>query len=299
MVISMAVAAPKFTQQIKRDREIEMIHRGEQYARAIKRYYKKTGRYPTRIEELENTNNIRFLRKRYKDPMTPDGKWRLVRYGEVQLGQSGAGGGTVGTPAGQAGNSPSGAATGDAGGGTPSGASAPSTGDTGSSSGFSSGGSSSGFGSSFGGGSGGSLFGGSSGSSGSLFGSGSGTTGTTGSSGSSLFGSSGSTTGTAGAGQTFGGGPIVGVASLSEKQGIHEFNNKKQYNQWLFVYDPTQDPQGTRLIKGPYNPKAFVGTAQGGIGQPVGGGTGATGLGGGPQGQPNPTPNPATPFKPQ
>ena len=69
---------------MKRDREEEMIHRGVQYSRAIRRFVKKTGRYPTRLEELENTNNIRFLRKRYKDPVT--GKdFKLLHVGEVQL----------------------------------------------------------------------------------------------------------------------------------------------------------------------------------------------------------------------
>src|SRR5207302_8987515 len=52
---------------IKRDREEEMIHRGVQYSRAIRAYYKKFGRYPATIENLENTNQMRFLRKRYKD----------------------------------------------------------------------------------------------------------------------------------------------------------------------------------------------------------------------------------------
>ena len=50
-----------------------MIHRGVQYARAVKLYYRKYGSYPTSIEQLENTNKIRYLRKRYKDPMSPDG----------------------------------------------------------------------------------------------------------------------------------------------------------------------------------------------------------------------------------
>src|SRR6202166_3834440 len=56
--------------QIKRDREQELIHRGVQYSRAIRRYVKKFGRYPSRIEELESTNNVHYLRKRYKDPIT-------------------------------------------------------------------------------------------------------------------------------------------------------------------------------------------------------------------------------------
>ncbi len=46
-----------------------MIHRGVQYSRAIRTYYKKFGRYPTKLEDLDNTNNMRYLRKHYKDPM--------------------------------------------------------------------------------------------------------------------------------------------------------------------------------------------------------------------------------------
>src|SRR6266581_6190100 len=70
--------------QIKRDREEELIHRGVQYSRAVRRYFKKFGRYPTRIEELESTNNLRFLRKRYKDPIT--GKdFKLLHLTDVQI----------------------------------------------------------------------------------------------------------------------------------------------------------------------------------------------------------------------
>src|SRR6202142_1429855 len=65
--IALLAVLPDTAQQIKRDQEEEMCHRGTQYMRAIKKFYTKFGRYPTRIEELENTNNLRFLRKRYKD----------------------------------------------------------------------------------------------------------------------------------------------------------------------------------------------------------------------------------------
>jgi len=63
-----------------------------------------------------------------------------------------------------------------------------------------------------------------------------------------------------------GGGAILGVGSVSEAKGFHEYNQKSQYKQWLFVYDPSQD-RGN-LITGPYNPKAFVG--QGQVGTPAG-----------------------------
>src|SRR5690348_12028725 len=80
---------------IKRDREEEMIHRGVQYSRAIRAYYKKFGRYPATIENLENTNQMRFLRKRYKDPL--NGKdFKLLHFGEAKMGLAGmVGGGMI------------------------------------------------------------------------------------------------------------------------------------------------------------------------------------------------------------
>jgi len=53
-------------------------------------------------------------------------------------------------------------------------------------------------------------------------------------------------------GQVFGGGPIVGVASISKKKTIREFNKKSKYNEWQFVYDPSADRGG--LITTPYQP---------------------------------------------
>ncbi|MGH9509296.1 MAG: hypothetical protein ACRD2Q_07810 [Terriglobales bacterium] len=102
LLIAMTRSAPDVAHQIKREREQELIERGTQYARAIGRFYRKFGRYPSRIEELDNTNNIRFLRRRYKDPMTPGGEWRFVRFGEARLGSRGGSSapGGIGTPAG-------------------------------------------------------------------------------------------------------------------------------------------------------------------------------------------------------
>ena len=90
ITIAAVVTAPIIAHQMKRDREEELIHRGVQYSRAMKHFYKKFGHYPTRIEELENTNNVRFLRRRYKDPIT--GKdFKILHLGDVQMGVGGAG----------------------------------------------------------------------------------------------------------------------------------------------------------------------------------------------------------------
>ena len=86
MLIAMAVEAPRIAQQIKREREEELVHRGRDYATAVKRFvHKNGGRYPISIDQLEDTNHIRFLRKRYKDPITGESEWRLVHFGEAQV----------------------------------------------------------------------------------------------------------------------------------------------------------------------------------------------------------------------
>jgi type II secretory pathway pseudopilin PulG len=86
LVMAAAVALPKINHELERDREEEMVHRGAQYARAVRSYYRKFGRYPASIEQLEDTNHLRFLRQRYKDPVT--GKdFQLLRYGQVRLSQ--------------------------------------------------------------------------------------------------------------------------------------------------------------------------------------------------------------------
>src|ERR1700722_1010722 len=78
---------------LRREPETEMIHRGVQYSRAIRNYYKKFGRYPTRLEDLDNTNNLRYLRKHYKDPVT--GKdFKLLHYGDPGVSLTGSVGST-------------------------------------------------------------------------------------------------------------------------------------------------------------------------------------------------------------
>src|SRR5271170_3730191 len=85
ILLSLAIAAPKVAQSIQRDRELELVHRGEQYKRAIKLYYRKFGAYPSSIDQLINTNQIRFLRKRYTDPMTGKDDWKIIHFGEAHV----------------------------------------------------------------------------------------------------------------------------------------------------------------------------------------------------------------------
>ena len=241
MVIGLGIIIPTITFEIKRDREEEMVHRGTQYSRAIRAYYKKFGRYPAKLEDLESSNNLRFLRKRYKDPLT--GKdFQLLHFGDVKLTmgmgvggagvagmlQGGAGGinpqmlaqnpGLAGalaanTMAGMTQNQPnlnqslnpqSGADSSQTGPGGQGGANSDNgNGNNGNNS------------------------------------------GSNGTGGGFLSGPPGGT-------GTIGGGPIVGVASASKKETIREYNHKKKYNEWQFIYDPGTDRGG--LITTPNQP---------------------------------------------
>ena len=209
LAIAAAAIAPTLAFQIRRDREEELIHRGVQYSRAVRRYVKKFGRYPTRLEELESTNNLRFLRRQYKDPIT--GKdFKLLHLGEVQ---SNFGGGMVGANAPGAhpgvptlGGAAMGFAMAQS--GQPGSTNAPAV------------------------------------------------------SGEDTVGQSDATAGNAQrdsgttevnlSSRVFGGGPIVGVVSISKDESVREFNKKKHYDQWQFIYDPATDRGG--LLNTPAQP---------------------------------------------
>ena len=120
MLLATISIAPNILTQGRREREAEMIWRGKQYARGIKLYFRKTGKFPTSMEDLTKPKlgNLRFMRQAYKDPMNAkDGEWRLIYVGPtgqligslrpqqtIQLSGLGRGTGTnFGTPAAQIG----------------------------------------------------------------------------------------------------------------------------------------------------------------------------------------------------
>ena len=78
VAINLYMEVPRLAFQAQRQKEQMLMERGEQYKRAIQLFVRKMSRYPATIEELESTNNIRFLRHRYTDPMTGKDKWRLI-----------------------------------------------------------------------------------------------------------------------------------------------------------------------------------------------------------------------------
>jgi len=233
LAISLTVAAPNMARSIQRDRDLETFHRGMQYRRAIQLYYRTFHAYPPNVDALVNTNNIRFLRKKYIDPITGKDDWKPIMFGQNKtptamgffgqplagnastiagIGPSGGTGGLPGNTNSTSGSSGSGFSLGSFSSGfsdtdsdqTPSAGASSSTGNSSDNSGNSPG------------------------SAGSAAGSTSGDNSSTG-------------TGTGSSGPTFGGAGIIGFSPASPKTSILIYKKKQHYNEWEFTYDPLSD----------------------------------------------------------
>lgn len=179
VLIALSAGLPKIATELRRQREDELIHRGAQYTRAIRQYYRRVGGYPLNLDQLEDTNHMRFLRKRYNDPMT-NAEFRMLHVGEVQLAPKVL---PTTTPGSSVMN-------------TLSLQGMPAPTDLG-----------------------------------------------------QVASSSQPQSETAG--PTFGGAPIMGVASTSEKESFRVYNFDNHYKGWLFVYSPLLDKGG--LFSRPYD----------------------------------------------
>jgi type II secretory pathway pseudopilin PulG len=89
MFTIMAMSMPAWKYVMQDSREEELIFRGTQIAEAIERYQKEKRALPISLEMLVKA---KCLRKEYADPMTTDGKWRLIRPGEAIVPGSPGGG---------------------------------------------------------------------------------------------------------------------------------------------------------------------------------------------------------------
>ena len=71
----------------QREKERELLFVGDQFRQAIRLYYESTPggvkRYPTRLEDLladpRQPTLQRYLRKIYRDPLTKENNWGIVR----------------------------------------------------------------------------------------------------------------------------------------------------------------------------------------------------------------------------
>ncbi len=221
MSVALSMLLPAWTTMARREREAELMFRGNQYARAVAMYQRSRGAFPPSVDVLVNE---KFLRKKYKDPMTEDGEFQLLMVGMPIPGQA-----TAPAAPGRGGVPGAGGRGAGLGAGGGAGLGAGGRGGLGAGGGLGTGG---------GLGAGGGL------------GSGQGTApaggrGTGATLGTGLGGGTQAATGTQaptsgfnrvtrpGAGGTTG--PILGVVSKSEETSLRLFNGRNKYNEWAFV----------------------------------------------------------------
>jgi type II secretory pathway pseudopilin PulG len=96
MAVLMSVAMPVWRHDAQREKEEELVWRGQQYIRAIRLFQTKNRTFPTSVDMLVQG---RFLRKKYKDPITDEDFLPIPAAGAIP----GQGGRTVGGAAGAGG----------------------------------------------------------------------------------------------------------------------------------------------------------------------------------------------------
>ena len=216
MLIALAIAAPVVAKELRRDKEVESAHRANEYVRAIRLFYRKNKTYPVSIDALENTNNVRYLRKQYVDPLTGKADWRIIHVGENKTTVKGFFGQPLGglNTTGAGGSLGSASTLGTGFGGTASSTSGP-TSPTGTTPGSGSGSTTVSGGSALSAGFSGATIGGS-------------TSGST-------TGSSASSSSSSGPGSV---GQIMGIGSARTGTSILNPNQQTTYETWEFIYDP-------------------------------------------------------------
>ena len=87
ILIALSVAAPVVTRDLRRDKEVESMHRAQEYVRAIRLFQRacKCTAYPGSMDALEKNTTVRFLRQKYTDPLTGKSDWRLIHNPQTKI----------------------------------------------------------------------------------------------------------------------------------------------------------------------------------------------------------------------
>ncbi len=241
VLIALSVAATSVAFSLRREREVESCRRADQYVRAIRKYYMTFHQYPGSIEQLEKTNNVRFLRQRYIDPLTGKSNWRIIGVGQNKTTVMGFFGQPLeGLPTGGLGAAAGMQAAGMPGSSPTTGGASPGIGGIMGASGSATAGMGGGAGAAVGAASGAGGIAGASPGNGTTTSGSSGTSGTSGSS-TDATGTSGSSTGASGLGTGLSSGTavaIMGVGSNAVGNSIVAVNSQTTYQTWEFLYDP-------------------------------------------------------------
>jgi type II secretory pathway pseudopilin PulG len=84
MSVAMSMLLPAWRTMAQREKEAELIFRGNQYARAIRLYNQTRQSFPPDVDVLVRE---KFLRKKYKDPITNE-DFQVIRFGQPLPGQA-------------------------------------------------------------------------------------------------------------------------------------------------------------------------------------------------------------------
>jgi len=92
MAIMLTVAVQTATFHKKRENDLELVFRGQQFVEAVRLFRARNGRFPLKLEELVKAKP-RVLRQAWKDPVTGTFDWVPVFFGQggTQVGGGGAG----------------------------------------------------------------------------------------------------------------------------------------------------------------------------------------------------------------
>jgi len=85
MAVLMGAALPAYHTMARREKEAELVFRGEQYARAIGMWQQRFANQPA--PSIDVLVEQRFLRKKYKDPITDD-DFQVLGAGAAAPGQT-------------------------------------------------------------------------------------------------------------------------------------------------------------------------------------------------------------------
>ncbi|MCX7991117.1 MAG: type II secretion system protein [Proteobacteria bacterium] len=85
--IGLASAGKVWKTAVQREKEEELLFRGDQIVKGLESYYSSghggVNFLPRKLEDLIKDNRFlnikRHIRKIYKDPMTEDGEWDIIR----------------------------------------------------------------------------------------------------------------------------------------------------------------------------------------------------------------------------
>jgi type II secretory pathway pseudopilin PulG len=92
--IAISAASTYWSTMVRREKEAELLFRGDQIRKAIGSYYEQappghSKSYPSSLKDLIRDPRymkvVRHLRKIYRDPMTEDGQWGLILDGRGRI----------------------------------------------------------------------------------------------------------------------------------------------------------------------------------------------------------------------